>query len=199
MTKKRCAWAPEDNLLYKTYHDKEWGVPVYNDRKIFEFLVLESAQAGLSWITVLKKRENYRKAFKGFDPKKVAKFTKKDVNRLMKDAGIIRNKMKIEAAINNAKRFLEIQNEYKTFSKYIWGFVGGKPIQNHLKTLKNMPALTPLSEELAKDLKKRGFKFLGPTVLYAHMQATGMVNDHTADCFRYKQINRLNKPRLKRL
>jgi len=199
MTKKRCAWAPEDNLLYKTYHDKEWGVQVYNDRKIFEFLVLESAQAGLSWITVLKKRENYRKAFKGFDPKKVAKFTKKDVNRLMKDAGIIRNKMKIEAAINNAKRFLEIQNEYKTFSKYIWGFVGGKPIQNHLKTLKNMPALTPLSEELAKDLKKRGFKFLGPTVLYAHMQATGMVNDHTADCFRYKQINRLNKPRLKRL
>lgn len=186
--KKRCAWVPEGDELYQTYHDAEWGVPVYDDRKIFEFLVLESAQAGLSWITVLRKRENYRKAFKGFDPQKVAKFTPADVRNLLKDPGIIRNRLKVEAAVNNAKRFLEIQKEFGSFSRYIWGFVGGKPIRNKWKKLSELPAKTKQAEELSADLKRRGLKFLGPTVMYAHMQATGMVNDHTADCFRYKEI-----------
>lgn len=185
---KRCSWPTPGDKLYEDYHDEEWGVPVYDDRKIFEFLVLESAQAGLSWITVLRKRENYRKAFAGFDPVKVSKFTSKDVTRLLKDAGIIRNRMKIEAAINNAARFLEIQKEFGSFSKYIWGFVGGKPIKNRWKTLKDLPAKTKEAEALSKDLKDRGFKFLGPTVIYAHMQATGMVNDHMMDCFRYKEL-----------
>ena len=184
----RCAWNSFEDPLYRDYHDDEWGVPVYDDGKIFEFLVLESAQAGLSWSTVLRKRENYRKAFAGFDPVKVAKFTAKDVEKLLGNAGIIRNRMKIEAAINNAQRFLEIKKEFGAVSKYIWGFVGGKPIINQWKTIKQLPAVTPESEALAKDLKKRGFKFLGPTVMYAHMQATGMVNDHTVDCFRYKQV-----------
>ena len=184
----RCAWNSFEDPLYRDYHDDEWGVPVYNDDKIFEFLVLESAQAGLSWSTVLRKRENYRKAFAGFGPVKVAKFSAKDVEKLLGNAGIIRNRMKIEAAINNAQRFLEIKKEFGAFSKYIWGFVGGKPIINQWKTIKQLPAVTPESEALAKDLKKRGFKFLGPTVMYAHMQATGMVNDHTVDCFRYKQV-----------
>jgi len=184
----RCAWNSFEDPLYRKYHDDEWGVPVYEDRKIFEFLVLESAQAGLSWSTVLRKRENYRKAFAGFDPVKVAKFTQKDVTKLLGNAGIIRNRMKIEAAINNAQRFLEIQKEFGTFSKYIWGFVGGKTIRNRWKSIKQLPVITPEAEALAKDFKKRGFKFLGPTVLYAHMQATGMVNDHTVDCFRYKQV-----------
>lgn len=213
----RCAWNSFEDPLYRKYHDDEWGVPVYDDRKIFEFLVLESAQAGLSWSTVLRKRENYREAFAGFDPIKVAKFTKGKVTKLLGNAGIIRNRLKIEAAIidllltnrndkspsivgvegwrfvigkgkvnNNAQRFLDIQKEFGTFSKYIWGFVGGKPIRNHWQSIKQLPVITPAAEALAKDLKKRGFKFLGPTVLYAHMQATGMVNDHTIDCFRYK-------------
>lgn len=186
--KKRCAWAPETDALYVAYHDEEWGVPVYNDVKIFEFLVLESAQAGLSWRTVLHKRENYRKAFVGFDPVKVSKYTAKHVEKLLQNAGIIRNRMKIEAAINNAKRFLEIQKEFGTFSKYIWGFVGGKPMRHQCRTVKDLPVITPEAEALAKDLKARGFKFLGPTVIYAHMQATGMVNDHVVDCFRYKQV-----------
>lgn len=188
MEKKRCGWNVFDDPLYRDYHDLEWGVPVRDDRTIFEFLVLESAQAGLSWATVLRKRENYRKAFGGFDPVKVAAFTPQDVERLMGDAGIIRNRSKIEAAINNAQRFFEIKKEFGTFSKYIWGFVGGKPLINRWKTVKELPVTTPESEQLAKDLKKRGFKFLGPTVVYAHMQATGMVNDHTVDCFRYQQI-----------
>jgi len=186
--KKRCTWPTAGDKIYEDYHDLEWGVPLYEDQKIFEFLVLESAQAGLSWRTVLYKRENYRKAFAGFDPKKVARFTAKNVERLLKNAGIIRNRMKIEAAINNAQRFLEVQKEFGTFSQYIWGFVGGKPIVNKRKTLKDLPAVTPEAEALAKDLKQRGFKFLGPTVIYAHMQATGMVNDHCVDCFRYKEV-----------
>lgn len=186
--KNRCGWLRFDDPLYRDYHDKEWGVPVYDDRKIFEFLVLESAQAGLSWSIVLRKRENYRKAFAGFDPKQVAKFTAKDVEKLLQNAGIIRNRAKIEAAINNAKRFLEIQKEFGTFAKYIWKFTGGKTIQNRWKTIKDLPAITPEAETLAADLKKRGFKFLGPTVIYAHMQATGMVNDHTTDCFRYREV-----------
>lgn len=189
-TKKRCAWAPDGDTLYEAYHDEEWGVPVYDDVKIFEFLVLESAQAGLSWRTVLYKRENYRKAFADFDPLKVSKFTPKHVEKLLQNAGIIRNRMKIEAAINNAGRFLEIQKEFGTFSKYIWSFVGGSPVRNKCRTIKDLPVMTAQAEALAKDLKKRGFKFLGPTVIYAHMQATGMVNDHLAGCFRRPELLR---------
>ena len=188
--KIRCAWVPEGDELYRRYHDMEWGVPVYEDRKIFEFLVLESAQAGLSWITILRKRDNFRRAFADFDPAKVARFTQRDVQRLLGDAGIIRNRAKIEAAINNAQRFLEIQKEHGTFAKYIWGFSGGKPRLNRLKSIKELPAKTPAAEILSQDLKKRGFKFLGPTTIYAHMQASGMVNDHTVDCFRYREVNR---------
>ncbi len=182
----RCPWVKEGDLLYEKYHDTEWGVPVHDDPKMFEFLVLESAQAGLSWLTVLRKRENYRKAFAGFDPRKVAKFEKRDVARLLKNAGIIRNRAKIEAAINNAKRFLEVQKEFGTFSKYIWSFVKDKPVQHTIKTLKDYKATTKESDALAKDLKKRGFTFLGSTVIYAHMQAVGMVNDHTLSCFKRK-------------
>ena len=185
---RRCGWNTFDDPLYRAYHDEEWGVPVYDDGKIFEFLVLESAQAGLSWATVLRKRENYRLAFAGFHPVKVSKFSAKDVEVLLGNAGIIRNRLKIEAAINNAGRFLEIQKEFGTFSQYIWRFVGGKPIVNRWKSIKDLPAITPQAEALARDLKLRGFKFLGPTVIYAHMQATGMVNDHTVDCFRHKEI-----------
>lgn len=191
MKKTICAWVPDENELYRTYHDEEWGVPLFDDKKIFEFLVLESAQAGLSWITVLRKRENYRKAFKKFDPAKVARFTKPTIEKLLKDPGIIRNRMKVEAAVNNAKRFLEVQKEFGSFSKYIWGFVNDKPIQNKRRTIKQLPAKTPLAETIAKDLKKRGFKFLGPTVIYAHMQATGIVNDHTTDCFRHAQVKKV--------
>ena len=185
--KKRCPWVKESNELYVKYHDEEWGVPVYDDKKIFEFLVLESAQAGLSWETVLNKRENYRKAFAGFDPVKISKFKSPDVQKLMKNVGIIRNRLKIESAINNAKRFLEVKKEFGTFSKYIWGFVGGKSIKHKIKTIKDYRATSPESDALAKDMKKRGFKFLGSTVLYAHMQATGMVNDHVWECFRAKK------------
>lgn len=172
----------------QAYHDKEWGVPIHTDRKIFEFLVLESAQAGLSWETVLNKRENYRAAFAGFDPKKVARFTARDVTRLLKNAGIIRNRRKIEAAINNAQRFLEVRKEFGTFSAYMWTFVGGKPKRHRIRTLKDYAATSPESDALARDLKQRGFKFLGSTVLYAHMQAVGMVNDHAAACFRTRQV-----------
>lgn len=186
--KKRCEWVRQGNTLYEQYHDNEWGVPVYDDKTIFEFLVLESAQAGLSWEIVLRKRENYRKAFAQFNPQKVARFTQKDVTQLLKNEGIIRNRAKIEASIHNAKRFLEIQKEFGTFANYIWGFVDWQPIQNKWKSIKELPAITDEAIALAKDLKKRGFKFLGPTVVYAHMQATGMVNDHTTDCFRYKYI-----------
>jgi len=182
----RCAW-PGVDPLYVRYHDEEWGVPVHDDKKIFEFLVLESAQAGLSWITILRKRENYRRAFAGFDYKKIAKFTERDVKRLLGDAGIVRNNLKIRAAINNAQRFMEVQKEFGSFDKYIWSFVGGKPIVNKRASHKNTPATTKESDALAKDLKARGFKFLGSTVVYAHMQATGMVNDHLVSCHFHKR------------
>lgn len=187
-SKQRCPWGKWGDPLYVAYHDTEWGVPVFDDRVIFEFLVLESAQAGLSWETILRKREGYRKLFANFDYTKVAKFTSRDVERLLKDASIVRNRAKIEAAINNAQRFLEVQKEFGSFSDYIWQFVDGKPIVNKFKKLSDFPATTPRSDALAKDMKKRGFKFLGSTTLYAHMQATGMVNDHTVDCFRYGEV-----------
>jgi DNA-3-methyladenine glycosylase I len=184
----RCAWAVKQLDAYKDYHDTEWGVPVYDDQKLFEFLILEGAQAGLSWLTILKRREGYRKAFAGFDAEKVARFDAKKVDELMQDTGIIRNRLKIEAAISNAKVFLAIQNEMGSFSKYMWNFVDGKPIQNHFKQISELPATTPLSDRISKDLKKRGMKFVGSTIIYAHMQATGMANDHTTDCFRHKQL-----------
>jgi DNA-3-methyladenine glycosylase I len=174
----------------RAYHDREWGKPLHDDRKLFEFLVLEGMQAGLSWKLILDKRENFRRAFRDFDPVKVAKFTARDVQRLLGDAGIIRNRLKILGAINNAQRFLEVQEEFGTFDRYIWGFVGGNPIQNRLRSFAEMPARTPLSDEISRDLKRRGFKFVGSTVVYSHMQATGMVNDHLVTCFRHPQLNR---------
>jgi DNA-3-methyladenine glycosylase I len=180
---KRCLWPKETDTLMIEYHDTEWGVPVRDDRKLFEFLVLESAQAGLSWRTVLYKRENYRKHFAGFDPEKVARFTERDVARILKDPGVIRNRLKVEAAINNAKRFLEVQKEFGTFAEYSWRFVGGKIIRHTIREIKEYPTVIPEAEAFAADLKKRGFKFLGPTIIYAHMQATGMVNDHMIGCF----------------
>lgn len=187
MEKIRCAWCEKDDL-YRKYHDEEWGVPVYDDRKIFEFLVLESFQAGLSWYTILKKRENFKAAFDEFDYQKIAGYTDEKIEELMQNAGIVRNGLKILAAVNNAKRFMEVQQEFGTFSKYIWGFVNGKQIVNNPETLKDVPATSEISDELAKDLKKRGFKFLGSTVMYAHMQATGMVNDHGVDCHCRNQL-----------
>ena len=185
--KATCGWAGTDQL-YIDYHDKEWGVPVHDDRKIFEFLVLESAQAGLSWITILRKRENYRQAFAGFDPVKVARFDSTKVEELLQNPGIIRNRKKIESAINNAQRFLEVQKEFGSFDKYIWSFTGGRQLVNAWKDLSQLPATSPESDKLSKDLKKRGFKFLGSTTCYSHMQATGMVNDHITCCFRYNQV-----------
>lgn len=187
--KKRCTWPGEDPLYIK-YHDEEWGVPVKDDQELFEFITLEGAQAGLSWITILKKREGYRKAFKNFDPKKCAKLTEKDVEKLMQDESIVRNRLKINSVITNAKAFLAIQKEFGSFSKYMWDWVDGKPIQNKFKNISDVPAVTKLAETMAKDLKKRGFKFLGPTIWYAHMQACGMVNDHTTDCFRHKEVSK---------
>ena len=178
---KRCDWVSTDEL-YINYHDNEWGKPVYDDATIFEFLVLESFQAGLSWITILKKREHFRDAFDQFDYKKIAHYSEEKVEALMQNAGIVRNRLKILATINNAQRFLEVQKEFGTFSHYIWSFVGGKPLVNSFKSIKEVPATTEISDALSKDLKKRGFKFLGSTVVYAHMQATGMVNDHIVDC-----------------
>ncbi len=180
----RCAWAGTDPL-YIRYHDEEWGVPVYDDKKLFEFLILEGAQAGLSWLTVLRKRENYRKNFCDFDPVKVSKFDRKKIETLLKDPGIIRNRLKVESAVSNAKAFLKVQKEFGSFSKYAWSFVGGKPLINKRHTLKDIPAQTAESDAFSKDLKKRGFRFVGSTIIYAHMQATGMVNDHVVDCFRY--------------
>lgn len=177
----RCGWCEKDDL-YRKYHDEEWGKAVYDDETIFEFLVLESFQAGLSWYTILSKRENFRKAFDNFDYKKIAFYPEKKQGELMKDSGIIRNRLKILATVSNAQKFMEVQKEFGSFSKYIWDFVGGNPVDNHFKTLKEIPATTEISDRLAKDLKKRGFKFLGSTVVYAHMQATGMVNDHLLDC-----------------
>lgn len=194
--KKRCAWSVNDPLYIK-YHDDEWGVPVHDDTKLFEFLILESAQAGLSWITVLRKRENYRKAFAGFDVSKVARFSEKKVQSLMQDGGIIRNQLKIRAAINNAKRFLEVQKEFGSFSKYMWGFVKDKPIVGKWTRLSQIPATTPISDALAKDMKARGFKFLGSTVLYAHMQAVGMVNDHVRECHRYAPTRKKSEAKRK--
>lgn len=181
MEKIRCGWCEKDDL-YRNYHDEEWGKPVYDDETIFQFLVLESFQAGLSWYTILKKRVNFDKAFDQYDYRKIANYNQDKIDELMLDAGIIRNRLKILATINNAKLFLEIQKEYGTFSKYIWGFVDGKPIDNQPKSLRDIPATTEISDALARDLKKRGFKFLGTTVVYAYMQATGMVNDHVMDC-----------------
>lgn len=183
----RCSWCG-DNPLYIKYHDEEWGVPVYDDRVHFEFLVLESAQAGLSWLTVLKKRENYRKAYEGFDPKAVANFDYEKIEKLMQNDGIIRNRKKIEASVNNARIFMEIQKEFGSFSTYIWSFVDGKPLVSSYESIGELPAKAPQSESLAKDMKKRGFKFLGPVILYSHMQATGLVNDHIVSCFRYKEV-----------
>lgn len=180
--KNRCAWCEKDDL-YRDYHDNEWGKPVYDDDKLFEFLILETFQAGLSWYTVLVKRENFRKAFDNFDYKKIIKYDDAKVEELLQNEGIIRNKLKVRATISNAIAFMEIQKEFGSFSKYIWNFVDGKPIDNKPKTLKNVPATTPISDAISKDLKKRGFKFVGSTVIYAHMQATGMVNDHVKDCW----------------
>ena len=182
MNKKRCAWCGNDEL-YQNYHDEEWGKPIFDDETIFEFLVLESFQAGLSWITILRKRENFRKAFDEFDFHKIANYSDKKLEELMENAGIIRNRLKIFATRNNAQKFMEIQKEFGSFSKYIWGFVNHQPIINQPKTLKDVPATSEISNALAKDLKKRGFKFMGSTIVYAHMQATGMVNDQVIDCF----------------
>jgi len=187
--KKSCSWPTDDALMIK-YHDKEWGVPVHNDKKLFEFLLLEGMQAGLSWRTVLYKRENFRKAFDNFDFNKVAKYNKRKINSLLKNEGIIRNKLKVESAVTNAKAFLNVRKEFGTFNKYIWSFVNGKSIQNKFKSLKEIPASTELSDLISKDLKKRGFKFVGTTIIYAHMQATGMVNDHVVGCFRYKEVQK---------
>ncbi len=187
--KKRCGWSTSD-LLYLEYHDSEWGVPVHDDRKLFEMLILEGAQAGLSWITILKKRENYRKAFDNFDAAKIARYDTRKKRRLLANAGIVRNRLKIDAAIGNARAFLLIQKEFKSFDTYIWQFVGGKPKQNRWKSLKEIPPKTAESDAMSKDLKNRGFKFIGSTICYAFMQATGMVNDHIVSCYRHKSLSK---------
>jgi DNA-3-methyladenine glycosylase I len=184
----RCTWAGDDPLMV-AYHDKEWGVPVHDDRVIFEFLTLEGAQAGLSWTTILRKRENYAQAFDGFDPERIARYDEDRITALLANPGIVRNRRKIEATIQNARSFLAIQREYGMFDAYIWQFVGGKPLVNAWKTIGEIPAQTEESVAMSKDLLRRGFKFVGPTICYAHMQATGMVNDHTVDCFRYLELN----------
>ena len=189
----RCFWAQSDSMI--AYHDAEWGVPVHEDRLLFEFLILEGAQAGLSWSTILNKRDNYRRAFDNFDPRKVAKYDARKTKKLLGDAGIVRNRLKIKSAIENAKAFLAIQKEFGTFDAYIWKFVGGKPIQKGWKTHKELPARTLESDAMSKDLLKRGFKFVGSTICYAMMQAVGMVNDHTSDCFRYTQLGGTRKSR----
>jgi DNA-3-methyladenine glycosylase I len=186
---KRCTWPSSE--LDIAYHDKEWGVPVHDDRVLFEFLVLEGAQAGLSWSTILKKRENYRRAFAGFDPKKVARFTTAQTQRLLKDEGIVRNRLKIESTVTNARAFLAVQKEFGTFDRYVWRFVGGEPIQNRRRGSKDIPARTAESDALSKDLQRRGFRFVGATICYAFMQAVGMVNDHAVDCFRHDEVARL--------
>jgi DNA-3-methyladenine glycosylase I len=192
MTTKRCTWVGPDNPLMLEYHDREWGVPVHEDRTHFEFLTLEAAQAGLSWSIVLKKREGYRRAFNEFDPEKVARFTEKRVEKLILDPGIIRNRMKIEAAVRNARAFLAVQEEFGSFDAYSWRFVDGRPRLNRWKTTREVPATSPESDAFSKDLKRRGFSFVGSTVVYAHMQAVGMVNDHLVDCFRYRELRQLD-------
>ncbi len=183
----RCRWSGDDTLMI-AYHDEEWGVPVHDDRTLFEFLILEGAQAGLSWKTILHKRENYRAAFSGFDAKKIARYGAADVKRLLANAGIVRNRLKVAAAISNAKAFLDVQKEFGSFDAYVWGFVGGTPLNGKIKTMKDVPAKTEVSDAMSKDLKKRGFKFVGSTICYAFMQAVGMVNDHEAKCFRHKPL-----------
>lgn len=191
MTEKhRCGWCLGDPL-YEAYHDEEWGVPIHDEQKLFEFLILETFQAGLSWITILRKRENFREAFDNFDYKKVAKYSEEKIQELLLNPGIIRNKLKVRSAVTNAQLFMKIQEEFGSFDKYIWSFVDHKPLQNKVENYKNAPATTKISDKLSKDLKKRGFKFVGSTVVYAHMQATGMVNDHEVSCFRYEEVNNL--------
>jgi DNA-3-methyladenine glycosylase I len=191
LDKPRCDWGPRGGDLMVAYHDEEWGVPVHDDQRQFEFLTLEGAQAGLSWLVVLRKREAYRRAFAEFNPEKIARFTAKRIERLVSDPGIIRNRLKITAAIANARKFLDVQEEFGSFDKYIWRFVDGRPIQNRIASMKQLPATSKESDSLSKDLKQRGFKFVGSTIIYAHMQAVGMVNDHLVTCFRHKSIARL--------
>jgi len=188
LAKKRCAWVRADDPLMLEYHDREWGVPVHDDRKHFEFLILEGAQAGLSWSTVLKKREAYRRAFAGFDPARVARFTAQRIEKLIQDPGIIRNRLKIESSVRNAKAFLKIQEEFSSFDNFCWRFVDGKPKLNKLTSTQQIPATSPESDAFSKELRQRGFNFVGSTILYAHMQAVGMVNDHLIDCFRYREL-----------
>lgn len=185
--KRRCDWCLGD-ALYLAYHDTEWGVPVHDDRRHFEFLVLEGAQAGLSWITILRKRENYRKAYDGFDPERVARFSARRIERLLADPGIVRNRLKVEASVSNARAFLAVQREHGSFDRYIWGFVDGSPVKNRWKRLASVPPTSELSDRVSADLKKRGFKFVGSTIVYSHLQAIGVVNDHLVDCFRYDQV-----------
>lgn len=195
----RCTWPLKGNALYLAYHDTEWGVPAWDDQTQFEFLILEGAQAGLSWSTILNKREGYRAALAGFDAEKIARFGKRDVARLMKDPGIVRNRLKIEAAISNARAYLDFRDRNGSFAEHMWKFVGGKPIQNRFRDTKDVPATSPESDALSRDLKKRGFKFVGSTIIYAHMQATGMVNDHLVSCFRYRECRALGSGAKKRL
>ena len=186
---KRCEWTGANELMM-VYHDTEWGVPLHDEQKLFEFLVLEGMQAGLSWSTILNKRDNFRAAFHNFEVARVAQYTQADVERLLGNAGIIRNRLKIAATINNAQRFLEVQSDFGSFDAYIWRFVDGRPIKNAWRSMKEIPPKTPLSDAVSKDLLKRGFKFVGSTIVYAHMQATGMVNDHTVECFRYEEVDK---------
>jgi DNA-3-methyladenine glycosylase I len=187
MKRERCGWCGTDPL-YVAYHDLEWGVPVHDDRALFEFLVLEGAQAGLSWITILRKREHYRAAFDGFDPTVVANYGEERISELLADPGIVRNRQKVRSAVSNARAFLEVQEEFGTFSDYIWSFTAGRPIQNHWRTMDQIPSTTPLADTISRDLKSRGFRFVGPTIVYAHMQATGIVNDHVVTCFRHSEV-----------
>jgi DNA-3-methyladenine glycosylase I len=188
MEKRRCGWSENTFTGYEKYHDEEWGVQVHDDRKHFEFLIMEGAQAGLSWATIIKRREGYRQAFADFDPEKVAKYSQKKIETLLKDVGIIRNRLKVQSAVTNAQKFLEVQQELGSFDKYIWQFVGGKPIVNKWQDMSEVPATSAESDALSKDLKKRGFKFVGSTIMYAHMQACGLVNDHATYCFRYNEL-----------
>ena len=196
MNKARCRWAGSDPL-YVAYHDKEWGVPVYDDKKLFEFLILEGMQAGLSWITILRKRENYQKAFDNFDAAQISRYKSARIEKLMQNEGIIRNRLKIEAVMANAKAYLQIQKEFGTFARYIWGFVDNRPVTNNFATMKEIPPETETARVMSKDLKKRGFKFVGPTICYAFMQAVGLVNDHTVDCFRHKDVQKLAKKKIR--
>jgi DNA-3-methyladenine glycosylase I len=188
MSVPRCGWATSAGDLYIAYHDAEWGVPVHDDATLFEFITLEGAQAGLSWATILKKRENYRRAFAGFDVERIARFNRRSVQRLLNDAGIVRNRLKVESTISNARAFRQVQQEYGSFDAYLWAFVDGQPLQNRFRAMSELPASTPLSDRLSKDLKRRGFRFVGSTICYAYMQAVGMVNDHTVDCFRHDDV-----------